>query len=389
MKVKYFAIYDGNPYSGVNNKIFKQASSLINLGIDVELILVGGTECIYPSYDFIVTKTINELNACQNLGVLNKLRRQYKIHKIFKEIDESSGQKDIIYLRYPFPIFCGIALLLGKYKNSIIITEHNTIESTEFILIHNYLSFLFDLFFGGIIRRRSEGIVGVTDEITQYEINKTGDPLKPHITIGNGIDVQSMPVRNPGYFTGKELNLLCVSSVSPWHGLDRLIRGLSEYSSDTRVRFHIVGVGVELQNLKNLAKDHSVENLVIYHGFLSGAVLDEIFDQCHLAIGSLGIHRKGLKTTSEIKIREYIARGIPFICSSSDPDIPEDFPYFMKVPADDSAIDIEKIVDFTEKIYSDPLHHRKMREYAIETLDWSVKMKRLKNFCESLVNHDN
>jgi hypothetical protein len=56
----------------------------------------------------------------------------------------------------------------------------------------------------------------------------------------------------------------------------------------------------------------------------------------------------------------------------------------MKVPSDESPIDIEEVIRFTEKVYSDPEHHLKMRAYAEEKLDWSVKMKKLKEFCETL-----
>ena len=47
---------------------------------------------------------------------------------------------------------------------------------------------------------------------------------------------------------------------------------------------------------------------------------------------------------------------------------------------------IEKVIDFAQKLYEDPWHPQKMRTYATEHLDWSVKMSSLKTFLEALVD---
>jgi len=294
----------------------------------------------------------------------------------------------VIYLRYPYPVFYYIWNFLTKDKKTKVITEHNTIIHEECKLLHLHTAYLMDLLFGNFLRGLSDGIVGVTEEITEYEVKRSGNPHKPHITIGNGIEVRSVTIRNPIDFAGEELDLLCVASVSRWHGLDRLLKGIYTYDGNTKVRLHIVGDSKEVEDLKKLATDYKLGDAVIFHGFLCGKPLDDMFNQCHIGVGSLGMHRKGLKMTSELKIREYTARGIPFLYGASDPDFPEDFPYLMKVPPDESAIDIKDVISFAKKVYVDPYHPMKMRGHAIENLDWSVKMKKLKNFCESLVNGD-
>jgi len=105
-------------------------------------------------------------------------------------------------------------------------------------------------------------------------------------------------------------------------------------------------------------------------------------------VGSLGIHRIGLKEASILKAREYCARGIPFIYGIADPDFPADFPYILHLPADESPIDIEQVITFADRVLADPDHPQKMHRYAEEHLDWSVKMKRLKDFLEALVGED-
>jgi hypothetical protein len=43
-----------------------------------------------------------------------------------------------------------------------------------------------------------------------------------------------------------------------------------------------------------------ISDRVVFHGFTTGKALDALFDRCHIAVGSLGIHRKGLTQTSEL-----------------------------------------------------------------------------------------
>ena len=127
-------------------------------------------------------------------------------------------------------------------------------------------------------------------------------------------------------------------------------------------------------------------NNVKFWGFLADKPLDDIFDKCHLAIGSLAIHKKGLTTTSELKLREYAARGIPFIHSALDPDFPTEFLYHLKVSEGDTPINIDELIEYALRINEDPSHPKKMRLYAETNLDWSIKMSRLKDFFEYLSN---
>ena len=187
-------------------------------------------------------------------------------------------------------------------------------------------------------------------------------------------------------YRGEDLHLLCVANISRWHGLDRLIRGLGAYHGPTRVTLHIAGDGSELPNLKKIINQLDITDQVIFHGLTTGKDLDDLFNICHIAVGSLGMHRKGLTQTSELKAREYCARGIPYIIACADPDFPDDFPYLYRFLSDESPVDIERIIEFTQKVYKDPEHPQKMRAYAVEHLDWSVKMKILKTFLETLVD---
>nr|WP_281412450.1 glycosyltransferase [Methanocalculus chunghsingensis] len=178
---------------------------------------------------------------------------------------------------------------------------------------------------------------------------------------------------------------MCIATVSLWHGLDRLLHGMSLYTGSKTLTLHIVGKG-QLEYLRKLSIELGLRNQVIFHEYATGEELDGYFNRCHIGVGSLGIHRKGLLETSELKAREYCSRGFPYINAAIDRDYPADFPYRLMIAPDESPINIDDIISFAEAVLADPDHPNKMRHYAEEHLDWSVKTKMLKGFLEELVD---
>jgi len=385
LKIKYFMFGGQNSTDGVSKKLVSQVSELNRQGVDIGLVLVSIGDVHYPSYDFLTTYRVDIVSMGDFFG---RIKRARKISKIFGETIDSLGPDDILYYRYSgaFPLYYPNKYLRG-FRTCRIVTEHQTKELDEFKLNNDALAYWSERLCGKLLRKQSDAIIGVTDEITQYEITRAGDLKKPHLTIGNGFAVQSVPLRQAPHYNS-DFHLLCVANVSRWHGLDRLIRGISTHNGMPKVILHIAGDGTELSYLQKLAGDLGISDRVVFHGFTTGKALDDLFDQCHVAVGSLGIHRIGLKEASILKAREYCARGIPFIYGIADPDFPADFPYILHLPADESPINIDQVLAFAQEVCADPDHPQKMRRYAEEHLDWSVKMKKLKDFLEALVGED-
>jgi len=382
MKVVYFFRSSLLQNSGVDKKITSQINSLRTNNVDCIAYPVFWEDipAIHNKYVQIIRRSFFYFP----LRVINIVKRELLIIKKMRDALSSLTENDILYMRIQYPSFL-LSRLLSRVRTCKIVIEYQTIEPVEYRLKRKYLYLIIDLFHGDAIRKYADAIVGVTDEITRYQLNRSGITNKPHITLGNGFDVASVHVRDPRQYDNTELHLLCVANVSKWHGLDRLLKGMAEYPGNTRIIFHIAGDGDEIMSLRQLVEKFNLWNQVIFHGFKTGEELDTLFNTCHIAVGSLGIHRKGLTQTSELKAREYCARGIPYIIACADPDFPDDFPYIHRVSPNDSQIDIEKIIEFAQMVCADPDHPRKMRAYALEYLDWDVKMKTLKAFLETLV----
>ena len=201
------------------------------------------------------------------------------------------------------------------------------------------------------------------------------------IRISNGVDFDSIPLHHPqSASVCSSLHLIGVAEVHPWHAFDRVMAGIGEYDRQKSgqqpdVYFHVVG-GVHPNHMNNVFKpileQYRIQQRVIFHGQLFGDALTEVFDQCQFAIGSLGRHRNGITAIKTLKNREYATRGIPFIYSEQDSDFDMQ-PYVMKAPADDSPIDIQKIVDFLGHFTMQPADIRK----TVEHLTWKIQMQKV------------
>ena len=209
------------------------------------------------------------------------------------------------------------------------------------------------------------------------------------INISNGVDFDSIPIhevksQESGVGSDKSaLHLIGVAEIHPWHAFDRVVAGIGEYYRKCKsecmecrdVYLHIVG-GVHPHHMKQyfnpLIEKYHLQDKIIFHGTLFGKELDEVFNQCQFAIGSLGRHRSGITVIKTLKNREYATRGIPFIYSEQDSDFDHQ-PYIVKAPADETPIDIQQIIDFMADFKMAPEDIRK----TVEPLQWKYQMKKV------------
>ena len=202
------------------------------------------------------------------------------------------------------------------------------------------------------------------------------------IRISNGVDMDSIPLHDYHVPSDGSIHLIGVAEVHYWHGYDRLIAGLGEYYKNTsnprHVYFHIVGGvwksemydSMHAPGFAELMDKYGIRDKVIFHDQLFGEELNQVFNQCCFAIGSLARHRSGITTIKTLKNREYATRGIPFIYSEQDSDFDYQ-PYILKALPDETPINIQQILDYVDSHHFGPSEIRK----TVEHLSWKVQMK--------------
>ena len=197
------------------------------------------------------------------------------------------------------------------------------------------------------------------------------------IKISNGIDFSQIKLKKDPPKNHTSFHLIGVAEVHYWHGFDRVIKGIGEYYQQPKgkeVFFHIVG-GVapsEMSVFKPIIEKYNIEKYIIFHGTKFGDDLDILFEEANFGIASLARHRSNITDIKTLKNREYAARGIPFIYSETDSDF-EDKPYILKTPADESPIDIQKIISFYDQCAYTPLEIRN----SIKDLSWKKQMQKV------------
>ena len=210
----------------------------------------------------------------------------------------------------------------------------------------------------------------------------------PTLRIRNGVDVASIPVcGKTGYGTGC-LHMIAVAQFSFWHGYERVIEGLRKYYANgcsRKIVLHLVGDGPEMEKYRSLVGQYEMGEHIVFHGTLSGCRLTEAFDAADIALCSLAGYKKGIYLSSELKSREYLSRGLPVVSSTRIDIIPDGFCYCLRVPEDDSPLDIQKIIAFADGLYGEHGEKRiscrdEIRAFAEQTCGMDSSMQSVLDF---------
>ena len=371
MKILYLVYHGFSDESGISKKIHYQVKGLRQNGHEVHLCYYDfdprGHRCRYVG---------NKVIADYGTGALAAIRSRTQLDCIYNYC--AVNAIEMVYARSFMnanPILVRLFHKLTK-RGIKCITEIPTYPyDSEFkgYPLKYKIPLYIDKLFRKALAKKMEAIVTFSNEETIFG--------KRTICISNGIDLDSIPIHNPK--KQNDIHLIAVAEIHYWHGFDRLIAGMGEYyklNPDARkVFFHVVGWEDDRGTTSNgyltveqTAKKYNIGQYVVNHGKLFGDKLDEVFNQCVFAIGSLGRHRSGITNIKTLKNREYAARGIPFIYSETDNDF-EDKPYIIKAPADESPVNIRQIIDFIDAHDVNPTEIRN----TVEHLSWRFQMEKV------------
>lgn len=194
---------------------------------------------------------------------------------------------------------------------------------------------------------------------------------KPAINIVNGVDVESLPLHRAPE-NGGEIHMLALASMSYWQGYDRLINAMAQWRGQERFVLHMAGTEGDgsLAEWLHLAKEKGLEDQVIYEGPLHGEKLDAMAARCDVGIGGLGLHRRLIQTAISLKLREYMARGLPFVYAVEDVSVPWQDEFCLRVSNDDSLVDLERVAEFVRRVRADETLPLQMRAYAQKHMAW-------------------
>lgn len=185
-----------------------------------------------------------------------------------------------------------------------------------------------------------------------------------------GVDIAEFA---PHIYKGdfNEINMISVANETVYHGYDRLVKSLALYKRDRNnipIKLHLVG---EISDrTKSLIASENVQDIVFLYGKKYGQELIDIYNKCNLGVGPLGQHRIGGKKDTGLKTKEYFAIGLPYFYAGEESTVPENYPYILQVPSDESILDFNKIIQFYLSYRRDNEVTQNMRDFAREYYSW-------------------
>lgn len=250
------------------------------------------------------------------------------------------AEYDVVLLRYTTSDFARAHAL--RSVETPVVSVHHTLELPELQLERGYQGLLrvsSERLAGPSNLRAAAAIAGVTQEIVDYELERSGR-AQATLTLPNGIDTAEHKTAGDKRDQTPEL-LFVASAFPPWHGLDRVLSALSRSEEDCVL--HVVG-RVSETDLVAARADRRVK----LHGHLTHEDMAHLAARAWVGLSSFALDRKGMKEASTLKVREYLAWGLPTYAGHTD-RFPTDFPYYRV-----GAPDITAILAYAREMRSTP-----------------------------------
>ena len=368
MRLLYILFEEITQSSGVSKKVLAQCNGLRANGVDVDLLSLkdnNGELMAVLNGDYIYSYGRSILRYLRLLFIFGHIIRYIKANQISE-----------VYVRFPrknpfFPLFFRTIRKL-RVKSLLEIPtypyDREKVRSRNLYLCLclRFLTMLDDfsrLFYKYYVDR----IVTVQDYDQIFGV--------PTIKISNGIDLNKIPLRTCQKHKG--YNFVGVAQLASWHAYERLIEGIGEYYKNggtEDVHFYIIGnnENVSSDYMKYILK-YKIFDHIHLEGPKFGEELNQYFNLADFAIGSLGGHRKGLFDAKPLKCVEYAARGIPFVYSEKNTDF-DHCSFIMKVPQDETPIDVSQIINYIDNFNVAPVD---IRNYVKANLTWDVQMQKV------------
>jgi hypothetical protein len=308
VRIAYLAGWPGGPDTGPFKKIAEQTRLWRDLGAEVGLFVLTTEDNAaawrgVPAAAEVIVRSGNAPSLT--------LQKERLIRAAI------SWGPDVLYHRYSLA-YPGLVRAVRKVP---VVVEINTDDVSEYRLIAPRKATLNQLT-RGLVLGRAAGFVAVTDELAQAPSFVKFD--RPTAVVANGIDLDEMP-QLPAPALDRPTLAFIGQPNCPWHGLDKVVE-----LARVRPGWDVDVVGPD--HAEVVAAAGTPPSNVRVHGLLAAADYLAILSRAHIGIGSLALHRKEMSEASTLKLREYLAVGLPSVIGYRDTDFPGGADFLLELP---------------------------------------------------------
>ncbi|MGY0374678.1 glycosyltransferase [Clostridium sp. JNZ J1-5] len=346
----------------VIKKVITQKKCFQELGCNVEI------------YSFDLFPSVSEIQGIKHVSLFSTKRKVSPIFKYYYELKllkkmvqiMKKVKPDVIYMRDYFFLF-NFYRKISKIAPLFMEVQTNIFGELK---TKNYCKYLIEVLLKRRYFRSIKGMVCITNEILSIERKYNS---KPAMVLGNGIEDNQIKLvtrdNNDEY-----INILFIGTPNQsWQGVERLIESYKKAVNKDKFKIHIVGY----ESMEEVKDDN-----VIFYGYIKDKnELEKIYSIADVGIGTLSLYKKKMEEAAPLKVRSYLAKGIPVVIGYEDTDLGEELPFVYRIKNDSSIIDFGEL----EKFFKRTEHYRKNNyiiHYAIRNLTWKSKMKKVLEFMD-------
>lgn len=183
----------------------------------------------------------------------------------------------------------------------------------------------------------ASGLVYVTEELAASP--SFSRFRAPRAFVSNGIEVGE---ESPPPPAGARPRLLFLGTAGqPWHGVDKLLAAAARLP-----QIDIDVVGYTSEQLGG-----SIPENVSAHGRLTETEYAPLFRSAVAGVGTLALHRKEMDQAAPLKVREYLAAGLPVLIAYDDVDLRGvDAWWLLRFANAEGNVDPARIGSFVEQV---------------------------------------
>jgi glycosyltransferase involved in cell wall biosynthesis len=320
VRIAYFAHVNGGSRSGVFHKIAGQVEQWRAQGETVRVFVLTRDDVAQWQ------SSLGNAVICQYAGGLSRMKA---VMRLVQAVRKFSPQ--VLYLRrdmfYP--------QMLWLPAKAALAVEVNDDDLQEYAL-GSWIRAFYNARTRGILLRKARAIVFVTSELSDRRSFRRYSGA--HVVITNGIRLDAYPTLQAP--DGDRPRLVFIGTAGqPWHGVDKVVR-LATLQHEWR--FDIIGMtDVGPASPRNIA----------WHGPLERADALPILAGADVGIGTLALHRISMDESSSLKLREYLALGLPVIYANRDLDADGLGPYALRIANTESNVvdELPRIEGFVQQ----------------------------------------
>ncbi|MDM8527689.1 hypothetical protein QUF58_05685 [Anaerolineales bacterium HSG24] len=352
MKIAYIAYWDVSQESGVLKKIVTQLRNWCDEGHTVKL--------------FIQSFVLDVWSGLQDLSVevvpAGKAWKQFsQVAELVKQV--VAWQPDLVYWRFD-RFYPATEKMMTRIPT---VLEINTNDLTEYRLSRGLLAYWYQRLTRSRILSKASGIVSVTHELSTSFASFD----RPSLVLANSIDLSQYP-QLPAPQNSNTRLVFIGSPGLPWHGVDKVVwlaKQFPEWQFDL--------IGLQSTDLT----EHPIN--IATHGILHRTEYEAIVTQADIAIGTLALYEKSMHEACPLKVREYLAYGLPTIIAYHETDFSKQVPFILQLPnTRTNVIDHRSTI----KQFVDESKNNRVPRSEIAHLDTRYKEKQRLEFFSRLSN---